>query len=276
MPSGDPASKTHRARKRFGQHFLEAVWVDKVIRALDPQPDDTFIEIGPGHGALTRPLAARVSHVAAYEIDRDLAGELRSAAIPKVTIVEGDFLNAAPETPARPAAPGALRVAGNLPYNVASPIMIALLDWSRRGVPLVDATLMLQLEVADRLAAEPGTKDYGALTVLIRHRASVERLLTLPPGAFRPPPKVRSALVRLRFHPPDPPVADEPQFARFVQAVFARRRKTLANADPHVWGRGRIPVRLLLEGAGLDGRRRAETLSIAEFVRLAEAVRNNT
>jgi 16S rRNA (adenine1518-N6/adenine1519-N6)-dimethyltransferase len=255
-----------RARKRFGQHFLEPAWVDKLIRAIDPQPDQTFIEIGAGHGALTRPLAARAREVIAYEIDRDLAGELRAAALPTVTIVEGDFLeNPEPETL------NPIRVAGNLPYNVASPIMFKLVDWSRNGVPVVDATLMLQREVADRLLAEPGSRDYGILTILIRHRATVERLLALPPGAFRPPPKVQSSVVRLRFHPPDTAVRDEAVLERVVQGVFTRRRKTLANALAAVVAE---PSRLLQQ-AGIDGIRRPETLSVAEFVRLANVLANN-
>jgi 16S rRNA (adenine1518-N6/adenine1519-N6)-dimethyltransferase len=262
------------ARKRFGQHFLEAVWVEKVIRAIDPKPDDIFFEIGPGHGALTRPLAARARRVTAFEIDRDLAGELRAADIVNVTVVEGDFLHAEPPL-GDAASPGPIRVAGNLPYNVASPIMFELVDWSRRGVALGDATIMLQREVAGRLTAAPGSKAYGALSVLIQHRARIEPLLTLPPGAFRPPPKVTSAVVRLRFHAPDPPVADERHFAQLVQSLFARRRKTLANALAYAPPAG-VPARILLQQAGLDGGRRAETLSVAEFVRLAEVLRSNT
>jgi len=266
------------ARKRFGQHFLERVWVEKVIRAIDPKPDDVFIEIGPGHGALTRPLAARVQHVTAFEIDRDLAAELRVAAISNVTVIEGDFLKVDPPhcgTPSGAPSVAAIRVAGNLPYNVASPIMFALVDWSRRGVALDDATVMVQREVAERLAAVPGSKAYGALSVLIQHRARVAPLLTLPPGAFRPSPKVTSAVVRLRFHAPDPPVADEGHFARVVRSLFARRRKTLANAVAYASGGG-VPARILLQQAGIDGQRRAETLSIGEFVRLAEVLRSNT
>jgi 16S rRNA (adenine1518-N6/adenine1519-N6)-dimethyltransferase len=258
-----------RARKRFGQHFLEPAWVEKLIRAIDPQPDQTFVEIGPGHGALTRPLAARAKEVIAYEIDRDLAAELRAAALPNVTIVEGDFLDANPES--QIPNPVAVRAAGNLPYNVASPIMFKLVEWSRRGVPLADATVMLQREVADRVLAGPGSRDYGILTVLIRHRAAVERLLTLPPGAFRPPPKVQSAVVGLRFHPPDPPVRDEAALARLVQGVFTRRRKTLANALATV---SRDAARVLREAA-IDGVRRPETLSVAEFARLADVLANN-
>src|SRR5262249_37848070 len=197
-----------RARRRFGQHFLEPAWVDKVIRAIDPQPDDTFIEIGPGTGALTRPLAARVKAVTAFEIDRDLAADLRAAAIPNVTVIEGDFLSASAvsvaPSPQHPAPSRvAVRVAGNLPYNVASPILYRLAGLYAGGLLIADATLMLQREVAERLIAPPGTKEYGVLSVRLRHVAGVELLLKLPAGAFRPAPKVLSALVRLRFHGPE-------------------------------------------------------------------------
>ena len=235
-------------RKRFGQHFLAPEWIDKVIRAIDPKADETFIEIGPGRGALTFPLAARASHVTAYEIDRDLAAELRDAGVPNLTVVEGDFLkqatdaavvaaslgaptlqdSAVPQPPAPSHQP--LRLAGNLPYNVASPIMFRLLELFDAGLPLKDATLMVQREVADRLVAVPGGKEYGVLSVLIQHAARVEMVLKLPPGAFRPPPKVNSALVSLRFRLPDPPVRNRAVFNAIVQSVFTRRRKTVANA----------------------------------------------
>lgn len=266
-----------RARKRFGQHFLEPAWVEKVIRAIDPGPDDTFLEIGSGRGALTRPLAARAKAVVAYEIDRGLAADLRRHAPPNVTIVVGDFLTTADQAP-RTTDQGSVRVAGNLPYNVASPILFKLLELSAVGAPLADATVMLQREVADRLVAGPGTRKYGVLSVLIQHRASVERRLALPPGAFRPAPKVHSAVVRLRFHPPNPAVKNERVFEQLVQAVFTRRRKTLANAllaygnssPVQTLHEGRVSV--LLEVAGLDGRRRPETLTVAEFARLTDVL----
>ena len=259
-------TRTAPARKRFGQHFLEPAWVRKVVDAIDPKPDETFIEIGPGRGALTRPLAERVKRLVAYEIDRDLIAQLRAAAIANIEIVEGDFLDAPP--PALSPEPSPLRVAGNLPYNVASPILFKLVDWSRSGVPLADATVMLQREVADRLLAAPGSRDYGVLTVLIRHRASVERVLSLPAGAFRPPPKVQSSVVRLRFHAADPPVDDEAAFARVVKAAFGQRRKTLANAL-------RIETADRQSDSPLDLRRRPERLAIAEFAELARWLRSN-
>ena len=272
-----------RARRRFGQHFLEPAWVDKVIRAIAPAPDDEFIEIGPGRGALTRPLAARVRTLVAYEIDRDLAADLRESAIPNLTVVEADFLgvkNLEPRTPnpepereppnAERRTPNAFRVAGNLPYNVASPIMFKLAELFAAGAPIVDATVMLQREVADRLSASPGTREYGVLSVLMQHVADIELLLKLPAGAFRPPPKVLSSLVRLRFHEPAPPVADPIRFATVVQAVFTRRRKTLSNALLAHTDAARAAQ--AIAAAGLDARKRPETLSVADFVRLADAL----
>ena len=266
-----------RARKRFGQNFLEPAWVDKVVAAIAPTAGDTFLEIGPGHGALTRPLAARAGRVVAFEIDRDLAAALAAAPPPNLVVEPGDFLDVAADrirelVPDWRLATGdwRLRVAGNLPYNVASPIMFKLVDLYVAGIPLADATLMLQREVADRLTAVPGTRDYGILTVLIGHHATSERVLALPPGAFRPVPKVRSALVRLRFHPPDPPAGDESVFAAMVQAVFTRRRKTLANALLAFAGAATLPPARALAAAGIDGRRRPETLSIAELIRVAD------
>lgn len=219
----------HRPRKRFGQHFLAPEWADKLVKAIAPEPDQTFVEIGPGEGALTRPLASRAAKVVAVEIDRDLAAALRGAAIANVTVVEDDFLTVGEADLIAAIGPGPVRLAANLPYNVASPILFRLAAIAPR-IHLTDATVMLQREVADRLTAASGTRDYGVLTILLGRHASVERLFRLPPGAFRPPPKVHSAVVRLRFHPPDPPVDDEAFFEEVVQAAFTRRRKTLANA----------------------------------------------
>lgn len=262
-----------RARKRFGQHFLEPVWVHKVIKAIAPQADQDFIEIGPGPGALTRPLAERARSVTAFEIDRDLAAALDAEAIPNLTVVQGDFLEVTDPASRQTLAPSPHRVAGNLPYNVASAIMFKLVGLHAAGVPLVDATLMLQREVADRLVAGPGSKEYGVLSILIQHRADVETVLKLPAGAFRPPPKVLSSLVRVRFRDPRPAAKNESIFARLVQAVFTRRRKTMSNALLALDGSDLAATRPAdaLAAAELDGTRRPETLTIAEFARLADA-----
>jgi 16S rRNA (adenine1518-N6/adenine1519-N6)-dimethyltransferase len=258
------------ARKRFGQHFLEPAWVVKVIDAIAPSTSDRFFEIGPGRGALTRPLTERAAHVTAFEIDRDLAADLRQAAASNLEIVEGDFLDW--QEPFDMAANKPIRVAGNLPYNVASPILFRLIELYDAGVPLTDATLMLQREVADRLLARPGTKEYGVTSVLVGLSAGVERLLALPPGAFRPPPKVRSALVRLRFHAPAPSPRSRQAFADMVQAVFTRRRKTLANALVAYSSASGGACAEALGMTGIDGRRRPETLTLDEFVRLSDAL----
>jgi 16S rRNA (adenine1518-N6/adenine1519-N6)-dimethyltransferase len=257
------------ARKRFGQNFLEAVWADKVVAAIRPQSDEVFLEIGPGPGALTRRLSTQCSAVVACEIDRDLAAALRDEHLPRLNILEGDFL-AMPLERLRDAlveaAPTAstYRVAGNLPYNVASPIMFRLVELARQGLPIVDATIMLQREVADRLLAGPGTREYGLLSVLIGHRATVVRLLNLPPGAFRPAPKVHSTVVSLRFHPPQPPVADESVLAGLTGAVFSQRRKTLNNAL-QAYALTPAAASALLVASGIDPRRRPETLATSEL-----------
>lgn len=255
-----------RARKQFGQHFLEPAWVDKVITAVNPSTRDRFIEIGPGRGALTVPLAARVAEVIGVEIDRDLAAALRAKSLPNLTLIEGDFLDAGVQEQLGSrigAARSPVRIAGNLPYNVASPMLFSFVDLFAGGLPIVDATVMLQREVADRLLAVPGTKAYGAMTVLIGHNAHVERLLNLPRGAFRPAPKVLSTVVRLSFHASAPAVRNKRLFRSLVQAVFSRRRKTMANAIRALDGAKDLP-------GWLDGSRRPETLGIAEFARLAD------
>jgi 16S rRNA (adenine1518-N6/adenine1519-N6)-dimethyltransferase len=258
------------ARKRFGQHFLEPAWVAKVLRTIGPEPDETFLEIGPGHGELTYPLAARARRVVAFEIDRDLVSALRASAPPNLVIVEGDFLHASEEG-LRPLFGGArtVRIAGNLPYNVASPVLFKLVTLVHNGLSVADGMVMLQREVADRLAAAPGTRDYGVLTVLIGRRAAAERVLALPSGAFRPPPKVQSALVRLTFHPPEPPASSEDAFEQLVKSVFMHRRKTLRNALAAAPATQALARPEVLALAGLDGRRRPETLSIEELVRLS-------
>jgi 16S rRNA (adenine1518-N6/adenine1519-N6)-dimethyltransferase len=257
-------------RKRFGQHFLEPAWVVKVVHAIAPAPDDVFFEIGPGRGALTRELSARAKAVTAFEIDRDLAADLRQTAPDNLNIVEGDFLTSGWILANRPLHP--VRVAGNLPYNVASPILFKLMELYTAGIPLTDATVMLQREVADRLAARPGSKEYGVLSVLIRLSADVERLLVLPAGAFRPAPKVQSALVRLRFRRADPAPRNGALFSALVQAIFTRRRKTLANAILAFRSSDRTAISSALDLAGIDGRRRPETLDIHELVRLADTI----
>jgi 16S rRNA (adenine1518-N6/adenine1519-N6)-dimethyltransferase len=259
------------ARKRFGQHFLEPAWVNKLIDAVHPAGDDTFLEIGPGRGALTQPLAGRVARVIAVEIDRHLAAALASRAPSNVRTVEGDFLDIDIGAALR-GAPLPVRVIGNLPYNVSSPILFRILDAADEGRTFSDATLMLQKELADRLVASPGTRDYGALAIQVALTADVERVLTLPPGAFRPPPKVTSAVVRLRFRRVDVDVGDSRIFERIVRGMFLQRRKTVLNAlKPVAESLGRSSAELL-EQAGVDPGRRPETLTLVEVARLSRAV----
>lgn len=260
-----------RARKRFGQHFLEPAWVARLVAAVAPAPDDTFLEIGPGRGALTKVLAPRVTRVIAVEIDRDLAAALPTLLPPHVRVVQGDFLDvdldallAGEATP--------LRVIGNLPYNVASPILFTLLHAADEGRRFSDATLMLQKEVADRLVATPGSGDYGALAIQVALLADVDRLLTLPPGAFRPPPKVTSAVVRLRFRSAAVNVGDRRLFETLVRGMFLQRRKTLANALKPVLGALGRDTAEILRTARVDPGRRPETLDVSDIARICRAV----
>jgi 16S rRNA (adenine1518-N6/adenine1519-N6)-dimethyltransferase len=272
-----------RTRKRFGQHFLESAWADKVIAAIDPQPSDRFVEIGPGPGALTFRLAPRVAHLTAIEVDRDLAAELRPRLPENVDLVVADVL----DVDLCSLADAPFRVAGNLPYNISSPIIFQLfaaatgsgaelkfraakvLERAPNRHPIVDATLMVQREVADRLEAGPGSGDYGVLSISVQLHADVRRLLTLPPGAFRPPPRVHSAVVRLTFRPPAVSIPDERQFDAMVRSMFTQRRKTLANALAAFAGSHGQGAADVLRAAGIDPSRRPETLSLDELAALA-------
>jgi len=260
-----------RARKRFGQHFLEPAWVAKVVDAIAPTPDDTFVEIGPGRGALTAALAPRARGIIAVEIDRDLASALRPHVPSNVRLVLGDFLEVDLDALLR-GVPRPIRVAGNLPYNVASPILFRLLDLADEGRRVRDASVMLQKEVADRLVAAPGREGYGALAIQVQLLADVDRLLALPPGAFRPAPKVASALVRLQFRAAAADVGDRAVFARLVRGLFQQRRKTLLNAVRPILEPSARSASQVLEAAALSASRRPETLTIDEMARLARAV----
>ena len=265
-----------RARKRFGQHFLQPAWVDKVVDAIDPRPTDRFVEIGPGRGAITTILASRIERLVAIEVDRDLAALLARQAPANVTVVTADVLDvtladiAGRELGATRANP--IRIAGNLPYSISSPILFRLLETGASRLAS-DATLMLQKEVADRLVAAPATAEYGVLTLTTALDADVTRLLSLPAGAFRPVPKVQSALVRLSFRPPPDYVTDRSLVTSLIRAVFTQRRKMLGNAlEPFASSRG-ASARVLLDHAGIDPRRRPETLRLDEVARLAAGLR---
>ena len=271
MSPGPFESRLPRARKRFGQHFLEPAWVVKLVDVVVPAADDVFLEIGPGRGALTKVLAPRVARVIAVEIDRDLAAILPTRVPSNVRVVEGDFLDVDLQDLLR-REPHPIRVIGNLPYNVSSPIMFSLLHAADEGRLFSDATLMLQKEVADRLVAKPGTSDYGSLAIQVALLADVERLLTLPPGAFRPPPKVTSAVVRLTFRPRLADVGDPAVFERIVRGAFLQRRKTLLNALKPVADALGQSAPDLIERAGVDPGKRPEALTVLEMARLSRAV----
>jgi len=269
----------HVPRKRFSQHFLAAPWAQKVVTAIQPAPGDVFVEIGPGTGALTLPLGATGAPILAVEIDRDLSRQLAAVVPSHVTVFTGDFLNVdvlpllsglQPQRPAdstdHSAAPRRFRLVGNLPYHLSSPMIAHLVRLHRQTGMFADATLMLQREVADRLVARPGTRDYGSLSVLVQMHTQSARLLDLPPGAFTPPPKVRSSLIRLVFGPPAAKVPDEVEFERLVKALFSQRRKTLLNALKRFDPAGAA----VLAVSGLDGRRRPETLQVTEIAGLAQ------
>ena len=255
------------AKKRYGQHFLEPAWADKLVEAIAPGADERFVEIGPGQGALTLRLAPRVSHLTAIEVDADMVALLSPRVPTNVTLLHADFL----EIDLAKIAPGQpIRAVGNLPYNVSSPILFRLVEAHRKHGGIRDATLMLQREVADRLTASAGTGEYGVLSILIQMHADVSRVLALPPGAFRPPPKVRSAVVRLRFRAPAVAVTDEQALEAMVRMMFMQRRKTLLNALSAYAAFRRVQPRAALDAAGIDPRRRPETLQLTELARLAD------
>jgi 16S rRNA (adenine1518-N6/adenine1519-N6)-dimethyltransferase len=256
-----------RAKKKYGQHFLQAAWADKLVAAIEPRRDERFIEIGPGPGALTLRLAPLAGEVTAVEVDLAMVDALRSKLPGNVTLVHADFLDVdvASITHGHPS-----RVVGNLPYNVSTPILFRLLDVYRATGTLVDATLMLQREVADRITAAPGTGEYGVLSISAQMHADVRRVLTLPPGAFRPPPKVHSAVVHFRFRPPAVALANGRVFESMVRSIFTQRRKTLRNALGAFATSHHRDAAAALASAGIDPRRRPETLQLTELARLAD------
>jgi len=248
--------------RRLGQHFLGASSVERLLGLLDPRPDQTFLEIGPGGGALTLPLAARARRVVAVEIDSHLAKKLRSAAPRNVEIIEADALGVNLSA----LVPEGSRLVGNLPYYISSPLLRRCLELRGR---FGDLHVMLQSEVARRVAAPPGSKDYGWLSVLFALLTDVDIPLLFPPACFVPPPRVSSALLRARFlSSPRAPVRDLEAFEVLLQRAFAHRRKTLENNLKDSYPNLKQSLRLLK----IAGSRRAETLSVVEFARLAAAL----
>lgn len=248
----------HRPRKRFGQHFLhDSAVIDRIVSAIRPAANDTMVEIGPGPGILTDQLAPRVKQLTVIEIDRDLAGRLekRFARNSAVQVVTADALNWLPDDPGQP-----LRVVGNLPYNISTPLLFHFDNFRQQ---IADAYFMLQKEVVLRMAAEPGSKTYGRLSVMLQYGWEIERLFDVGPDAFDPPPKVDSSVVALRPRAPELETTDHAWFALIVKTAFAQRRKTLRNAL-----RDLIPDEAI-KAADIDPTTRAERLSTPDFVKLS-------
>jgi 16S rRNA (adenine1518-N6/adenine1519-N6)-dimethyltransferase len=252
----------HIARKRFGQHFLhDPGIIGRIVAAIDPQPGDHIVEIGPGLGAITLPLLARVKDMDAIEIDRDAIRHLRDLAAGRGTlrIHEADVLKfdlAALRTDERK-----LRIVGNLPYNISTPLLFRLIEQREH---IADLHVMLQKEVIARMAAEANSDDYGRLSVMLAPWLAVESLFDIGPGAFRPPPRVMSSFARLLPHATPPISVDHPaEFAAVVAAAFSQRRKTLRNALKPLLSAADIAA------AGIDPAARAETITPAGYAALA-------
>jgi 16S rRNA (adenine1518-N6/adenine1519-N6)-dimethyltransferase len=250
----------HIARKRFGQHFLtDPAIIDAIVRAIDPRPGQAMVEIGPGLAALTQPLVERLGHLAVIELDRDLAARLRKHG--QLAVTEADVLKVDFAELARSIGAAKLRVVGNLPYNISTPILFHLLD----SVDCIaDQHFMLQKEVIDRMVAVPATSDYGRLSVMLQWRYQMENVLFVPPASFDPPPKVDSAVVRM-VPLAQPPAVDARLLSELVQVAFSQRRKLLR----HSLGKW-------LEQRGFAGefslQRRAEEVPVPEYLALCAAL----
>jgi 16S rRNA (adenine1518-N6/adenine1519-N6)-dimethyltransferase len=257
-----PADAPHVTRKRFGQHFLrDEEIIARIVQAIAPRPDQRIVEIGPGEGAITLPLLRKAGRLTVIELDRDLVPRIaaRCAGVGEVTIINADILNV--DLGELAGENGRLRVVGNLPYNISSPILFHCIDHLDA---IEDMHFMLQREVVDRMAAAPGSKVYGRLSVMLQLACRVEPLLPVPPEAFRPPPKVDSAVVRLTPLPREQrPVDHLDLIARLVRAAFGQRRKTLSNSLDGLASADQ------LRAVDIDPGARAEQLPPQSFVRLA-------
>jgi len=248
-----------QARKRFGQHFLhDPAVLQRIVQVVAPVPGEHIVEIGPGQGALTALLLARAGRMDAVEIDRDLAALLRQRWPDTLTLHESDALKFDFEALARERG-GPLRIVGNLPYNISTPLLFHLLDTVEH---VLDMHVMLQKEVVERMAAEPGSDAYGRLTVMLAPRLDVQWLFDVGPGAFQPPPRVWSAVARLTVRP-EPLFAIPEAYGRVVAAAFSQRRKTIRNSL-----RGLVAAEAW-EATGVDPGARPEVLSPAQFAALA-------
>lgn len=251
----------HQARKRFGQHFLaDDAIIDAIVREIDPRAGQAMVEIGPGLAALTQPLVERVGRLTVVELDRDLAARLRKH--PQLDVVEADVLKVDFTALARERGVDKLRVVGNLPYNISSPILFHLLQ---HVAHVEDQHFMLQKEVIDRMVAQPATSDYGRLSVMLQWRYAMENVLFVPPESFDPPPRVDSAVVRMVPYA-QPAAIDEALLSELVQVAFSQRRKVLRNT-----------LGKWLEDKGFTGEfdlaRRAEEVPVAEYLAVVAALR---
>ena len=256
----------HRARKRFGQHFLSDPGViDAIVRAVHPTGDDIIVEIGPGQGAITDALARSAGHLHAVELDRDLVARLRRRYEdkPNVTVHEADALQFDFASLG-----DRIRVVGNLPYNISTPLLFHLLKFRKQ---IIDMHFMLQKEVVDRMAASPGSKAYGRLGIMLGCHLNIESLFDVPPEAFDPPPEVTSAIVRLDPLPPGAfDIQDEHGLSTLVSTAFMQRRKTLRNSLK------KSVETLDFEAVGIDASLRPEQVSIADYVRLSNHLRQKS
>jgi 16S rRNA (adenine1518-N6/adenine1519-N6)-dimethyltransferase len=251
------AQQGHVARKRFGQHFLsDDGIIDEIVRGIDPRPGQPLVEIGPGLGAMTNPVVERCDKLTVVELDRDLAARLRKR--PELDVIESDVLQV--DFGALADRFGQkLRVIGNLPYNISTPILFHLLQWAHR---VDDQHFMLQKEVVDRMVASPGSKDYGRLSVMLQWRYEMENILDVPPESFDPPPKVDSAIVRM-VPLAQPPQVDDTLLSEMVSVAFSQRRKILRNTLG-AW----VAARGL--DTDFDMQRRAEEVPVADYVALVQ------
>ena len=251
--------------------------MQKVVAAIGPAPDELFIEIGPGRGALTLPLAQRARRLLAIELDTALVGELRSVVPPGVDVLQADFLRvdlidtAAALRRAIDPPTALLRVAGNLPYAASAPILLRLLR-NAATARIHDAVVMLQREVAERVVAEPGSRAYGPLAVMAALHAEARWRLDVPPGAFRPMPRVQSAVVSLRFRDPVRAPVDPAVFESLIRTLFTRRRKQVVNALAACVAARRLNPLTVCRAAGLSPTRRPGTLDLPELIELADVL----
>ncbi len=254
----------HRPRKRFGQNFLQnQAVINDILHAFNPQPTDKVVEIGPGLGALTNPLLRHLNSLIAIEIDTDLQEHLRvmPQAIGKLQLINADALTVDYSQLGEH-----LRIIGNLPYNISTPLLLYVLHYAHH---IDDMHFMLQKEVVERLAAQPGRKTYGRLSVIVQYQCEVEQLFTVPPTAFHPQPKVESAIVRLTPHRVSPyPAVNFAELERLVACAFSMRRKTLANNLKSLLSAGDLVV------LGIDPGLRPEQISVADYVQIARFITN--